>query len=200
MLDDDRLVTVATFDLLMQAEFAKGLLEGEGIRCFVADGELVNIDWLLSGAVGRIKLQVAESDFLAAERILNSSKGKAAVWGKDDYGLGPSRQAITTDPDAIRDDEDDKDEEEDEDDQPDNAAEVLVGQAVRFAVFGLLLCPPVLQIYSLTLLWRVGRLELPLRARQRRLYWMTVVLDAIVVLIAVGIVVLVFGGPPPERR
>src|SRR6516165_5757478 len=42
MSADDTMMTVATFDTLMEAELARSYLEGEGIRCFLADAEMVN--------------------------------------------------------------------------------------------------------------------------------------------------------------
>jgi Putative prokaryotic signal transducing protein len=69
----DRLVTVATFSLPVEAHIAKTKLESEGIECFVADENIVSLNWLYSGAVGGIKLQVSEADYARAERILNVS-------------------------------------------------------------------------------------------------------------------------------
>lgn len=54
-----KLVTVATFDFITDAEIARGRLTTEGIEAFVADAHLVQTDWLFSPAVGGIKLQVA---------------------------------------------------------------------------------------------------------------------------------------------
>src|SRR5262249_49246243 len=58
----DDLATIATFRFLYEAELAKKFLEEEGIASYIADGETINMDWLLGTALGNIKLQVATSD------------------------------------------------------------------------------------------------------------------------------------------
>ena len=72
------LVTVATFSLPTAAEAQKLLLEHEGIRAFLADDNLVGMNWFLSNAVGGVKLQVAASDAERAREILQRSQ---ASWG-----------------------------------------------------------------------------------------------------------------------
>ncbi len=202
MSDDDQLVTVATFDSLIKAEMAQGVLESEGIRSFVTDGETVNMAWWMSGAVGGVKLQVAEPDLLAAERLLNSRKGRNTFITEDDYGLPKPTDAITAYPQRVREETptiegaDDGEGEE----EPDNQAETTVRAAFRAAVFGLLICPPLLHIYSLWLLLRVGQMNQPIRGRYRTLLWFAAILDAAVLLgIVAAIANLVVGGRP-ERR
>lgn len=62
------LVTIATFSHAGDAHVLKSRLEAEGIRCFVADEQIINLYWLYCLAVGRVKLQVDEPD---AERALD---------------------------------------------------------------------------------------------------------------------------------
>ena len=57
------IVTVETYDLAYQAQFARSELEAEGIQCWLADETLVAMDWFISNAVGGIKLQVAFEDW-----------------------------------------------------------------------------------------------------------------------------------------
>ncbi len=64
------LVTIATYRYLTEAEAARMHLEGEGIQAFLADAEIVNMDWLIANAVGDIKLQVSPLDADRAGRIL----------------------------------------------------------------------------------------------------------------------------------
>ena len=206
MSDDDRLMTVATFQSLIQAELAQSVLEGEGIRSFLADGETVNMAWWMSGAVGGIKLQVAEPDLLAAERALNSREGQNAVMNRDDYGLPKPTDAITAHPKRVREEtpasEDaGRDESEDAGEEAtDNDAEIIVGTALRAAVFGLLICPPLLQIYSMWLLLRVSQMNEPLRGRYRTLIWIAAILDTAVILLVITFIgTLLFGGPPQRR-
>jgi rubrerythrin len=66
----DQLVTLLTYEYLHQAEFVKSTLEEQGIKAFVADGNIVQTDWLLSNAVGFIKLQVHADDADAALEFL----------------------------------------------------------------------------------------------------------------------------------
>jgi hypothetical protein len=51
---NDKLVTVRTFQVLTEAELARMLLEGEGLRAFLLDSGIVNFNWFLGNAVGYI--------------------------------------------------------------------------------------------------------------------------------------------------
>ncbi len=95
-----RLVTVATFDQVVQAQMAADALRDAGIDVSVADAELVSMDWLLSAAVGGIKVQVREDD---AERAV-AELGRA--FGERGERLGAEGA-----------------QEPDDDDEPDDAAE-----------------------------------------------------------------------------
>ena len=66
----DKLITVATFDFPAEAEARRLILEQEGIRTFLVDGDLVGMDWLYANAVGGAKIQVAASDAERATEIL----------------------------------------------------------------------------------------------------------------------------------
>jgi hypothetical protein len=57
----DDLVTITTYSTAQAAETAKWALEQEGIPAFVADANVVAMDWLLGNAIGNVKLQVAET-------------------------------------------------------------------------------------------------------------------------------------------
>ena len=48
----DELVTIATYDLPAIAEIERHVLEEEGIQTFLADDNLVAMNWLLSNAIG----------------------------------------------------------------------------------------------------------------------------------------------------
>jgi hypothetical protein len=65
------LKTVASFRDLPLAELAKSKLESEGIPCFLANKNLIGINWLYSFALGGVKLQVRKDDAEIAEKILN---------------------------------------------------------------------------------------------------------------------------------
>jgi len=66
-----RFVTLRQFRDIPEALLAKGMLESAGIKCILADGNLVRMDWLLSNAIGGIRLQVDHQELEAARAILD---------------------------------------------------------------------------------------------------------------------------------
>jgi len=70
-LEVRRPVTICNFRDLPQALLAKGMLDSSGIRCFLADDNLVRLDWFISNFIGGIKLQVDPDDVDAARQILD---------------------------------------------------------------------------------------------------------------------------------
>lgn len=70
-----KLVTIARFDLAGQAHIAKNSLEAAGIKSVLADEQTVAMDWLLSNAIGGIKVQVLEEDAERAVTALEESLG-----------------------------------------------------------------------------------------------------------------------------
>jgi hypothetical protein len=79
-----RLVTIATFDQAAQARLAKNVLDEAGIQATISDESLVAMDWLLSNAVGGVKVQVWEDD---ADRAVGVLEQKLGAQGE---GLGES--------------------------------------------------------------------------------------------------------------
>ena len=65
------LVTIREFKGLMDAVMAKGLLESVGIESRLIDENTVRIDWLMSNAIGGIKLQVKRQDAETAIAVLD---------------------------------------------------------------------------------------------------------------------------------
>ena len=63
-------VTVATFALAPQAQIARLMLESEGVECVLFDENLVATDWLMTNAVGGIKLQVPVTESVLARQLL----------------------------------------------------------------------------------------------------------------------------------
>jgi len=78
-------VTVATFDNMVDAHIALGRLRAEGVMAFLADEHLVQTDWLYSIAVGGIKLQVEPEWVEQALRILATDYSDAG----DESGRDP---------------------------------------------------------------------------------------------------------------
>jgi hypothetical protein len=65
------LVTIRQFRDLPEALLAKGSLESSGIECFLADENLVRLDWFISNFIGGIKLNVRAADAENAQKLLN---------------------------------------------------------------------------------------------------------------------------------
>ena len=65
------LVTIRQFRDLPEALLAKGSLESAGIECFLADENLVRLDWFISNFIGGIKLNVRTVDVENAQKLLD---------------------------------------------------------------------------------------------------------------------------------
>jgi hypothetical protein len=71
---------------LPEASIAKSVLESAGIECFLADDNMVRLDWFYSNLVGGIKLFVREEDAEAATKLLDeSTPEKFDVEGVGEY-------------------------------------------------------------------------------------------------------------------
>jgi Putative prokaryotic signal transducing protein len=66
-----KLVTLRQFRDLPEALMAKGALESAGIESFLADDNMVRLDWFLSNLIGGIKIKVKPEDLEAAQQILD---------------------------------------------------------------------------------------------------------------------------------
>lgn len=65
------LETIRQFRDLPEALLAKGCLESAGIECFLADENLVRLDWFISNFIGGIKLRVKAPDAENARKLLD---------------------------------------------------------------------------------------------------------------------------------
>lgn len=70
-LEMRELVTIRQFRDLPEALLAKGSLESAGIECFLADENLVRLDWFISNLIGGIKLKVKAGDAANAQQLLD---------------------------------------------------------------------------------------------------------------------------------
>jgi hypothetical protein len=70
-LELQELVTIRQFRDLPEALLAKGSLESSGIECFLADENLVRLDWFISNLIGGIKLKVRAADVENARKLLD---------------------------------------------------------------------------------------------------------------------------------
>lgn len=69
--EDPDLVTVGRYRDMPEAVVARTVLEDAGIECFLRDENTVGVDWLLSNAIGGMRLQVAAKDEVAAMEVLS---------------------------------------------------------------------------------------------------------------------------------
>jgi hypothetical protein len=135
MSTEERYVVVSVFTTLAEADLARVALEGIGIDSHLADGETVAMDWILSNAVGGVKVLVRVSDAPRATQFLSRRRSVVDV---DDYGLAlPPRRDF---------DEDEEDNDAEEHETPNSALEktwkaVLVGLAIAFVLLLTWLAP-----------------------------------------------------------
>lgn len=162
--DDEHVV--ASFDTLMEAELARGRLESEGIGARIVDGNTVGIAQHLSGALGGAKVVVAEGDVGAARSVLFAPS--ALVEAEE----APTRDEEPPLPTL---------------DTPDGITE----RALRAAVLGFVLFPPLLHLWSLVLLGQVrGQ---PLSAKGRFRLRVALLLDGVALAGAAAFAAVIWG-------
>ncbi|MBN1430275.1 MAG: DUF2007 domain-containing protein [Anaerolineae bacterium] len=76
-------VTIATFSHPVQAHIVKARLEAEGIWAFVADESTITANWLMSIALGGVRLQVNGKDAENALDILDQAP-EPIEWEEED--------------------------------------------------------------------------------------------------------------------
>ncbi len=67
-------VLLNSYNNYIEAHIVKGVLEEQGIGCWLKDENTVTIDPILTNAVGGIKVMVAKEDAVGAWEILNQLK------------------------------------------------------------------------------------------------------------------------------
>ena len=77
----DNWVAVASFTSPVEAHLARTQLEADGITCVMSDEYLVRVDWLLSNAVGGVKLMVPVWEAEHARDILRPRPRLVVVAG-----------------------------------------------------------------------------------------------------------------------
>jgi hypothetical protein len=70
-LERRNLVLLRSFRDLHEALLAKGKLESAGVPCFLADDNMVRMDWFISNLLGGVKILVDPENFSEASRLLN---------------------------------------------------------------------------------------------------------------------------------
>lgn len=95
-----RWITVASFSIPTQAHLARLRLENADIDCLLVDEHTVSTNWLLSPAIGGIKLQVPEDQVKLARELLGADAihwdeteaieaARCKACGKGEYVLTP---------------------------------------------------------------------------------------------------------------
>jgi hypothetical protein len=131
----DRLITVATYQDAVAASLAKNFLEGQGIPAILLDETTIATDWLLSSAIGGVKLQVAQSHAEQAALLLRKNHEE----DEDDAPVTPSAIASREIAEDLQAESDDR--------RPVNQ---LADRLFRVTILGLIFWP--LQLYTLWLL------------------------------------------------
>lgn len=67
----DAVITLWRYRDLPEALFVRAKLQAEGIECFLADENIIRLDWFWSNAFGGIRLQLLEEDAATAMDILS---------------------------------------------------------------------------------------------------------------------------------
>jgi hypothetical protein len=84
------LVTVRRYRDLAEAYVGRSLLESAGIQAWIADENLVRMDWFYSNLVGGMRLQVDERDGAAAREILEEEAPKTIAYGEEEVYVQPT--------------------------------------------------------------------------------------------------------------
>jgi hypothetical protein len=87
------LTTVARYRDLPTAELARSRLEAEGIEAVLLDRNLVAQDWLVSNAIGGVRLQVPAEEAARAREIL-AEDGTADLAATFEGSLPPAKDEV----------------------------------------------------------------------------------------------------------
>jgi hypothetical protein len=84
------LVTVRQYRDLSEALVGRSVLESAGIQAWIADENLVRMDWFYSNLVGGMRLQVDESNEAAAREILEQGAPETIEYGEKETYIQPT--------------------------------------------------------------------------------------------------------------
>ena len=68
------MITVGTFSKPEEAHLLRARLEAGGVRAFVQDENIVQMNWLYSNAIGGVRVQISEEDIQEAQAILKQAQ------------------------------------------------------------------------------------------------------------------------------
>jgi hypothetical protein len=153
----DELVTVATFDDAVSARLAVNHLRDAGLSALISDENTVTMDWLLSNAIGGIKVKVDSKDFQVARLLIEEhERQRAAADGwlvpdaeEPEYSTTAAAAYQASDEDLLIVGDDDEADEE----PPPTNRERDGSRILRGALLGILF-PPI-ELYVLYLVFKV---------------------------------------------
>jgi hypothetical protein len=73
------IVTLRQFLTVQEAVMAKSILDSAGIESFLADENVISMNWPWSNALGGVKLQVRTTDVAVASELLEQKLSEAAA-------------------------------------------------------------------------------------------------------------------------
>jgi hypothetical protein len=80
----EELVTLWRYRDLPEALVAKSKLDSAALWCFLADENMVYLNWFMSNAIGGVRLQVSDTD--AADAMMLLGEEIPAVFSAEDVG------------------------------------------------------------------------------------------------------------------
>jgi hypothetical protein len=159
----DELVTIATVPTPLAAEQLRMVLEAEGIRAAISDAEVAGMNWMLSNAIGGVKVLVLAKDAERAVAVLVAAEGNGEEMDSDEeadekekdkaaeraLNRGSTSLQTTPTPKSASTPEENEEAKE----TVPTERELDADRAFRAALFGLLILP--LQIYVSWLLLKI---------------------------------------------
>lgn len=167
----NELVVVAAYDDAVSARLALNHLREAGLRAVLSDESTIAMDWLLSNAIGGIKLQVNPKDIATARRLIEEHEWQLAetegVPTPVAFEVDEERWGAKLLPFGMEDVADDDDEADLDEDLPLTARERDGSRAFRGALLGILFAP--IELYVLYLVYKVFVSHERLRPRYRNM-------------------------------
>jgi hypothetical protein len=78
-VESPSIVTLRQFLTVQEAMMAKSILDSAGIESFLADENVISMNWLWSNALGGVKLQASKTDVAAASELLEQKPSEAGA-------------------------------------------------------------------------------------------------------------------------
>jgi len=89
------MITIASFSKPENAHLLRMRLEAGGVTAYILDENTVQMDWLISNAIGGVRVQIAEEDIENAREILSEV---LPVAPSNDHPICPSCASKNTAP------------------------------------------------------------------------------------------------------